>query len=202
MLTGWDSGPTGYAAGVGRVISRGAPVLGAALVVIALAVRAGGAGTPALHYDESVGSDLRAVAAATWERFLDAFSGRMGCFGDVRLVASADLADRAGYHAATATVAVRVPATASLLQASLVHEFAHHVEANCPEHRQLRSAFVASQGAGDGADWFRGDRWEAIPSEQYAEATVQLVLGHRLGSRPVALSPEAVAAVAAWAQGD
>ncbi len=171
-------------------------------MVMALAVRGGDAGAPVLRFDESVGSDLRAVASVTWDRFRHAFAGRAGCFGDVRLAASADLPDRAGYHADTATVTVRVPATASLLEASLVHEFAHHVEAHCPEHRLLRSAFVAAQGAGDSAGWFRGDGWEAIPSEQYAEATVQVVLGRRLGSRPVRLSPQAVAAVAAWAQGD
>lgn len=193
--------PARYAPGMSRVVIRAAPLLGAALVVIVMAVRGGDAGSPRLHFDDSVGSDLRAVAAFTWDRFLHAFNGRLECFGDVRLAASADLGDRAGYHPETTTVTVRVPATAPLLEASLVHEFAHHVEFQCPEHRRLRSAFVSAQGSGHIAGWFDGDRWGAVPSEQYAEATVQLVLGRRLGSRPVTLSPQAVAAVAAWAAG-
>src|SRR5512136_997716 len=70
------------------------------------------AAAPRLILDDSVARDLRAVADETWSRFLGVFRARAGCFGDVRLRAASELNSRAVYDPATATVTVRIPATA------------------------------------------------------------------------------------------
>ncbi|MEJ5198029.1 MAG: hypothetical protein WHX53_03815, partial [Anaerolineae bacterium] len=164
------------------------------LLLIALAAGCGRSASsvgapPRLIVDASVADDLQALALETWARFLDAFAGRTACFGDVVLSASFDLADRAAYDPRTATVTVHVPATAAMLQSALIHEWAHHVEHQCAAHRELRAAFLAAQGLPADTPWRLDDAgiagqedgaaWAATPSEQYAEAAVEVVLGHR-----------------------
>jgi hypothetical protein len=156
-----------------------------------------------------VGSDLAGVAQETWARFLDTFEARAGCFGDVQLRASPDLASRAGYDPDTATVTVHVPATRALLEGALIHEWAHHVEFQCPAHVELRAAFLAAQGLPADTIW-RPDNapadtpsslWAEIPSEQCAEAAIVLVLGRRQIATAAPVSEEAVHVLANWAAG-
>ncbi len=157
--------------------------------------------TPRLLVDRSVAPDFRSLAQATWADFLAAFPARTGCIGEVRLRAAPDLPSRAAYDPNTATVTVRVPGTSAFLQSGLVHEWAHHLEHQCPEHAQLRPRFLAAQGLPPDANWFQGESWATTPSEQYAEAAVVLVLGRRAVSTKVFLTQEGVEAVRAWAQG-
>ena len=165
---------------------------------------------PKLIVDESVASDFHALASETWGKFLTTFAARRTCFGDVRLRATRQLDSRAAYDPATATVTVRVPATAALLREALVHEWAHHLEFQCEAQQSLRPAFLQAQGLPPDTLW-RLDRnrattpqsaWDDIPSEQYAEAAIELVLGRRQISTGVHLKPEAVRVLAAWAAGD
>ena len=44
--------------------------------------------------------------------------------------------------------------------------------------------------------------WAVIPSEQYAEATIELVLGKRPIPTPVRVTREAIRIVEEWAAGD
>ena len=165
---------------------------------------------PALLVGESVASDFRLLAEETWTDFLAAFRARVDCFGPVTLQATRTLDSRAAYDPDNATVTVRVPGTPAMLRGALIHEFAHHVEFQCPEHEDLRPAFLAALGLPAGTEWrpdngsaaaparMRGD----IPSEQYAEATVILVLGRRPVSTGVQVNDEAVRTVEVWAAGD
>jgi hypothetical protein len=185
-------------------------------VVLAITVGASAMGCtvhnnePSLMIGESVASDFRLLAEETWASFLVAFRARADCFGPVTLQATRSLDSRAVYDPDTATVAVRVPGTPAVLKGALVHEFAHHVEFQCQEHEELRPVFLAALGLPAGTEW-RPDNGSAtapasvrddIPSEQYAEAAVILVLGRRPVTTGVRVSDEAVRAVEVWAAGE
>lgn len=199
-------GPGGYRF---RVLTIGlvlAVTLGAS--VVSCAVRNL---EPALVVGESVASDFRLLAEETWASFLLAFRARAECFGPVTLQAERSLDSRAVYDPGTATVTVRVPATPAVLRGALVHEFAHHVEFQCQEHEEaLRPAFLAALGLPADTEWRPGSGSAAapasmrgnVPSEQYAEATVILVLGRRPVTTGVRVSDEAIRAVQVWAAGE
>ena len=156
--------------------------------------------SPALELDASVAPDFAALAAETFTEFEAAFPARKGCIGTVTLVAAPVLADRATYDPVTATMTVRVPGSADRLREALVHELAHHLESSCPDHGTLRGAFLDVAGFAPKAPWSQGDTWEETPSEVFAEATVEYVLGGRVGRQHLATIPsEAIAAVASWA---
>ncbi len=187
--------------------------IGCALIWIAVVVLAGGAvlaRPPRLVVAESVGADFEALALETWDRFLTLFRAQQHCFGDVRLEAAYSLDSRAGYDLDTATATVRVPGTAAMLQSGLIHEWAHHVEFQCRAHQELRLAFLAAQGlpldtpwrpAGEASE-VAADEWAGVPSEQYAEAVVELVLGGRPIPNGVRVTGAMVQAVREWAAGD
>jgi hypothetical protein len=162
---------------------------------------------PRLIVDDSVADDLQTVADETWSKFLAVFQARTNCFGDVHLHAAYDLDNRAAYDPNTATVTVRVPATAAMLQGALVHEWAHHIEFQCDAQKELRPAFLAAQGLPADTVWRPDDdpantpesAWADIPSEQYAEATIEVVLGSRQIPTTARVSVEAVQVIAEWA---
>lgn len=162
---------------------------------------------PRLIADDTVADDLRRLAAETWGQFLAAFRARTDCFGDVHLHAAYDFDARAAYDPDTATVTVRVPATPAMLQGALIHEWAHHIEFQCVAQQELRAAFLAAQGLPAETPWRPADdpahtpesAWAAIPSEQYAEAAIEFVLGRRQIPTTARVSGEAVQVLAAWA---
>jgi hypothetical protein len=177
-----------------------------ALIAVAVAVAVVGVvlrseRSPRLDIGPSVAADFRALASSTWDEFLDVFDGRRSCFGDVRLEADYALADRATYDPAGSTITVRVPGPGNRLQTALAHELAHHVEFQCPGQAELRSPFLEAQGLPAGTPWFEGDRWEDVPSEQYAEATARVVLGDRFSGRRVFISDAARRVILEWAHG-
>ena len=156
---------------------------------------------PALRFDATVPDDLRAVAVEAWDGFVAAHPGRVGCIAPVTMSAAWELDDRAEYRPATATVVIRVPGTAPNLTNDLTHEFAHHLEFTCPEHDELRPAFLAAQGFPATAAWFDGETWGITPSEQYAEATTAAVLGRRTRHGGIVLTDEAIEVVRQWGSG-
>lgn len=170
----------------------------AAAVVAVVLVLARPDPAPGLQFDSSVPDDLRAVAVEAWDGFLAAHASRTGCIEPITMSAAWELDDRAEYRPGAATVVIRVPGTAPNLTNDLTHEFAHHVEFTCPEHEELRPAFLATQGFPASADWFNGATWETTPSEQYAEATVEAVLGRRTHHGGIVVSIEAVTVVRQW----
>ncbi len=189
----------------------GAHLAAAAVVVIlALASCSQPKEPPRLIVDESVAGDFQALALGTWGQFLAVFQSRSACFGDVELRATKTLDSRAAYDSETATVTVRVPATAVMLQGALVHEWAHHVEFQCSEHGALRQAFLLAQGLPPETPW-RPDvppmnmpavEWAEIPSEQYAEGVIVLVLGRRQIPTHARVTPEGVRVIEKWAAGE
>ncbi len=163
---------------------------------------------PRLIIDASVDEDFAAVIQETWAQFLLVFAARRDCFGDVRVKADYDLADRAQYDPQTATISVRVPERASILKGALVHEWAHHVEFQCEAQTEMRAAFIEAQGMSADTPWrlkggttniFSSD-WANIPSEQYAEAAIVVVLGERPVWSNVPITAEGMEVISAWAQ--
>ncbi len=161
---------------------------------------------PELIIDESVASDFQALAMETWDEFLTVFQARTSCFGDVRLRATRALGSRAAYDPDSATVTVRVPGTPAMLQSALVHEWAHHVEFQCDEHKTLRPAFLDALGLPPDTQWrpevLPVNMSADMPSEQYAEATIVLVLGRRQIPNGIRITEDAIRAIEEWAAGD
>lgn len=163
---------------------------------------------PRLIIDASVHQDFAEVITETWMQFLYVFAARRDCFGDVLVKADYSLSDRAMYDPQTATVSVRVPERASILKGALVHEFAHHVEFQCEAQTEMRVAFIEAQGLPTSTPWRLEDGttnilssdWANIPSEQYAETTIVVVLGERPVRTNAPIRAEGMEVVSAWAQ--
>jgi hypothetical protein len=174
----------------------------AATVLLALGAAADGAPTPrpAIHFADGVPDDVRQLATATWDRFLRAFPARSGCLPDVTLAGAWTFRTRARYDPDRRLVVLRIPGTAPNLSASMVHEFAHHLEFTCPAQRRLRPVFLAAQGLAADTPWRRGATWAAIPAEQYAQAVIRVVLGPQPNPL-VAISPAALRAIREWGRG-
>ena len=164
-----------------------------------MALVVGADSEPALGFADAVPDDLRSLATDTWQEFLEAHPAAADCIGPATLVAAWELDTRAEYRPDSATIVVRVPGTAPTLRNQMVHEFAHHIEFTCEEQRELRSTFAEAQGFSGSAPWFDGDTWETTPSEQYAEATVELVLGRRPHHGNIQISAQAADIVRRWA---
>lgn len=178
-----------------------------AALVVARITRAGDS-RPQLLVHDSVDAGFEALALATWDQFVDTFDARSHCFGDVTLKAAYVLGDRAVYDPNASTVTVHVPGSPAMLQGALVHEWAHHVEYQCREHAALRPAFIAALGLPPGTPWrednlpkdISADLWAGIPSEQYAETAIVLVLGSRPIPTKAKVSEEAVRVLGEWAR--
>lgn len=172
----------------------------AVVVIVAVAsLAAWGWTRPALRFTSATPEDLREVATEAWERFAAAFPARSSCLGGITVGVAWDLRDRARYEPASALVLVRAPGTAGNLTASLLHEYAHHVEHRCPPSAAFRRRYVDAAGLPAGTPWRGGDRWDRTPSERFAEAAVV----HALGGRPphvlIHVHPREVALVTGWA---
>lgn len=176
-------------------------------VVLAVALILGGAAfgrpvgdvSPELLVGSSVAADFESLARATYAEFAAAAGGVGECVRSPRLEAVYELEELAVYDQASHVMHVRVPAPAASLRASLVHELAHHLELSCPSQTALRPYFLAAQGIDAGAPWFEGDLWEQIPSEQFAEAVVHLVIGGRQRDLlRMQLTPAALDVVGLW----
>jgi hypothetical protein len=154
---------------------------------------------PALVVAPDVPNDVRLLATATWEGFLEAFPGRRGCIAPVTLAHAWRLSDRATYDPDDRLVVLRVPATAASLRATLIHEFAHHLEFSCPAQRSMREPFLAAIGFDRGAAWFAGRRWEDVPSERFAEAVTVHVLGRVPSHLRVHVPGAALEEIERWA---
>ena len=170
-------------------------------LIFTIAAAGCGGATPQLRHADTVPDDLRALADEAWLDFLDAIPVRLHCLSEPTLSAAWELDTRAEYQPDTETLLVRVPGTPATLRSELLHEFAHHVEFTCFDHGLLRPDFLAAQGFRTDAPWFEGDTWETTPSEQYAEAMVELVEGRRAYRGGIQLTDEAIAIVREWGQG-
>lgn len=195
---------------LGNMIRRYRPMVRYMVLTIVLAVLMSGVlarywqpdSPPRLIVDDSVDSDLHVLAEKTWDTFLTVFQARITCFGDVHLHAERALVSRAVYDPDRAMVTVRVPGTPAMLQSALIHEWAHHIEFQCKTHSSLRQAFLATQGLPLDTPWRPDTTWADTPSEQYAEATIELVLGRREIPTKIRVTQELVHVIEVWATGD
>jgi hypothetical protein len=173
------------------------PVL---LGLLAVAVFAAvGAGRASLRFTDGTPDDLRAVATDAWHRFSEAFPRCAERMGGVTVGVAWELADRARYEPGPALVLARAPGTAANLEASLLHEYAHHAEHRCPPGAAFRARFTVAAGLPPGKPWRAGGSWEQTPSERFAEAAVIHVLGERPSHVLIHVRPGEIRAVAGWA---
>jgi hypothetical protein len=181
---------------------RTAILLIAGTTVVAFAsfavVQAGSRARQDLHLGATVPDDLATVVRATWDRFLSAIPARRDCVAPLTVDGAWALDDRARYDPERALVTVRIPGTAPNLEAALVHEFAHHLEFTCPDQADLRADFLTAQGLSRGAPWFEGATWEQTPSEQFAEAMVEVVLGRAPPPPRIRVTAAALDVVRSW----
>jgi hypothetical protein len=176
-------------------------VVAASLAVAAVApADPSGITRPAITFGADVPGDVQALARSTWTAFTDAFSARRNCLDDITVASAWSLPDRGTYRAKEHLATVRIPGTAANLGASLMHEFAHHLDATCPAARDLHAPFMAAQGLPPTAAWSKGATWEQIPAEQFAETVVVVVLGRSAHPRVVS-RPAAIRLLRAWALG-
>ena len=171
------------------------------VAVVVLALAACAASPPVLAYGVDTPDDLRRLADATFGRFVDAFPNHAGCLRGVTLEGARRLDDRAQYRPGEATVTVRIPATAPHLEESIVHELAHHLEHACHPHAGIRDELLESMGLDPATDWFAGPRWEEIPSERFASATVLYVLDRRDQDAGIPIDDATLEVIGAWATG-
>ena len=157
---------------------------------------------PTVRFTDDTPRDLREVTTRAWERFTPAFPGLRGCLGDVTVGVAWQLPDRARYEPEVGLVLIRAPGTAGNLEATLLHEFAHHAEHRCPPSAAFRRRFLSAAGLPAGTAWFGDVAWERIPSERFAEAVVRHVLGEPPPHILIRVNADEVRAVAAWAAGD
>ena len=175
------------------------------IAVVALAIVAIGSlaawrwTRPDLRFTSGTPADLRVVATDAWQRFDAAFPARAGCLEGLTVGVAWDLRDRARYEPDRALVLIRAPGTAANLEASLLHEFAHHVDHVCPTDAAFRRRYVAAADLPAGTAWTDGDRWDTTPSERFAEAAVFRVLHEPPPHVLIHLHPAEVALVDAWA---
>ena len=166
--------------------------------------------TPELIIDESVNEDFETVAQESWMKFINNFEAFHTCIGNVTLKAGLDLDDRAYYDPVTREVTIRVPATRAILEAALSHEWAHHLEFSCEEHYALREPFLEVSGFPHDTPWHQtglktnlpASKWAQIPSEQYAETVVAMVLGHRAAPTNALVTRAGIELVEKWANGN
>lgn len=157
------------------------------------------ANLPKLIIDHSVASDFEAVIAETWTLFLDVFANRADCFGDVTIEAAKDLPARALYTPSHSIVTIRVPATQSVLQEALIHEWAHHVEFQCETHVAFRSTFLEAAGYDAQRGWFdSSEGWAQTPSERFAQASVVVVLGRQTLPTNIIVTEAEIRAIEMW----
>jgi hypothetical protein len=185
---------------------RRARWIGAAAVLVVLgvggvvAIAAGGgraAGEPVVRLQQHVPAAVEREVRATVAEFVAVFEDRRECIGgsELRLVRAIDEGD-ARYVGAEQLIEIEIPTSPRRFRDSLVHELAHHVERTCPDAADLREAIVAATGA---TAWAGQARWEHRPSELWAEAVVQIVLGERVRfARSVPLDDAVVDAARRW----
>lgn len=166
------------------------------LVVVAVACS-----PPTPRLDSDIPADLARLVEDRYQEINRVLAARSDCLAGLTITHSWEMADRASYDPETATITLRVPATARELEFSLVHELAHHFEAACTAQQTLRPAFLLAQGHPEDAPWFEGETWETTPSEQFASALGVVVTGEADPGRRVPLTDAAVEVVAGWVAG-
>lgn len=155
------------------------------------------AAEPVVRLRQRVPAVVEQEVRATIADFVAVFAARRGCIGgaEVELVREVDDGD-ARYVATENLIEIEIPTSPRRFRESLVHELAHHVDHSCPDADVLRTDVMTAIGA---TDWSGQERWEQRPSELWAEAVVQIVLGERVRfERSIPLDDRVVDAAREW----
>lgn len=173
-------------------------------VVVAVGVgaavwaRSGNVATePVVRMRQRVPAAVEQEVRATVADFVAVFAARRGCIGgaELQLVREIDDGD-ARYDVAENLIEIEIPTSPRRFRESLVHELAHHVDRSCPDADMLRTDVMTVIGA---TDWTGQERWEQRPSELWAEAVVEIVLGERVRfERSIPLDHGVVDAARRW----
>ena len=169
-------------------------------IALAVAGLAAAAPPPRMLVDPGTPEDVAALAADTFDEFIEEAPALENCVGNIRLAGAWRLDERGEYDADTSRITVRIPGTAPRLAGTLVHELGHHVDAVCLSE-DVRVSFRRAQGISDDLSWDVGATWAEVPAEQFAEAIVEVVLGRRSPTLGVRIGPAAVELVARWVGG-
>jgi hypothetical protein len=160
-----------------------AVVLVGAIVAVGVgaAVRARSASVaaePVVRMRQRAPAAVEEEVRATVADFVAVFAARRDCIGGAELELVRELDDGdARYLAADDLIEIEIPTSPRRFRESLVHELAHHVENSCPDAAVLRTDVMTAIGA---KDWTGQEHWEQRPSELWAEAVVEIVLGERV----------------------
>lgn len=142
---------------------------------------------------EAVEAEVRATVADV----VAVFASRRDCIGgaELELVRELEGGD-ARYLPSEHLIRIEIPTSPRRFRESLVHELAHHIERSCPDAEVLRADLMT---AVDATSWTGQERWEDRPSELWAEAVVEIVLGERVRfQRSVPLDDGVVDAARRW----
>lgn len=173
-------------------------LLGFALIGLVLVVATLNAddGPPRVSYLDGTPGDVMALGDSTFADILETFPDQVGCLRDVTVAHSWDLGPEAGFYQGN-HIEIEVPNSRERIRRTYVHEFGHHLDANCSD-AQLRSEFTSAMGHPDGTDWYSDGRpWHQRPSEQFAEAVV-VVVGGSPTHTDMTLTVEAIRIVETW----
>ncbi len=179
---------------------------GVAAVFVPLAVWAVARGAEApvndLVFVQEVPADVRRESEVTWRRFTERFAARRSCWGPVSVELVGDVTDGdARYLTGSRRIEIQIPTTPGRYRESLAHELAHHLERTCPDFDEVR-ALLHPMLADSGQGWFDGPVWDAVPSERFAEAVVELVNGERIRHESdVQVDPTVVELLERWGNG-
>lgn len=146
--------------------------------------------------------DLAEVVEATMAAIEESLPAHSACLDGLTITHAWELDNRAEYRLETATIVLRVPATAAHLEVSLAHEVAHHLDFACGLGDGTRQAFTTAQNLDPAATWEESDSWQSTPAELFATAVATHVTGRPDELRRIDISEEAMEVVARWAVGD
>ncbi len=165
----------------------------AGLILVTAGLARGGTGAVAEPVVVEGPADFQAVVNEAVAEARAGLPAVIDCIEGVTIRPDWELDDRAWYH--NGVIDIRVPATAPRIEELVLHELAHHLDAECARTDEVRDRFLVAQNSV--APWDSGPTWEETPAEQFAEAVTIVVLD-RQRAHNVRVSPEAVEVVRRW----
>jgi hypothetical protein len=156
---------------------------------------------PELLIDGAIAVNTATVIEETWQGFQEFSKARGACFDPPRIEPGGTADNRGSYCPATGVIKVKVQLDDRGLGETLVHELAHLVEFSCDDHLAMRAPFTQA-GPHPTSGWREGQQWAYIPSERFAEATVELFFGDRRIRAGVDLTSAELTVAAAWWAGE
>lgn len=154
------------------------------------------AGPPEVSVEDQVPSDVSRLAVAVWDEFRASFEHMGPCLGPVTLGVDRDLPDRGFYQPDGSRVILRIPGTEQRLRQTLLHEFAHHLDASCLAESSVRDDFRRAIGSPE-VPWSDRESGSDAPAELFAEAISFALRGDQFVRTPV-LPIEAVSFAETW----